>query len=301
MFEDRRAANTMTERVQHIVVTGAGGLLGAPLCRLLAARPDVRLVGLPHEQLDITDEPFLHARLAEMRPDLIINCAAYTKVDDCEQNETLAMRVNAVAAGVVADAARRIGARIVHLSTDYVFSGDKSTPYTENDPPGPNDALSAYGRSKLEGEQRVMTAGGDWLIVRTSWLFGAGRPNFVATILDLARSRPEIRVVNDQHGRPTYAPDLAAAILDLLDRGAGGLVHVANRDACTWHEFACEIVRQAGLNTPIHPCTTADFPRPARRPANSVLDTGLFERITGRPLRPWRDALTAFLRGDGGA
>lgn len=281
--------------VRHVVVTGAAGLLGGPLCRQLASRADVRLDAFAHADLDITDEAFVRARLAELRPDLVINCAAFTRVDDCESQETLAMRVNGHGPANLAAACRSIDALLIHISTDYVFDGSKPSPYGEHDLTGPEYNLSAYGRSKLAGERGVIGAGGRHLIVRTSWLYGEGGPNFVASILRLARARPELSVVNDQRGRPTYAPDLAGAIINLIDAGATGVIHAANSDACTWYEFACEIVRAAGLDTPVRPCTTAEFPRPARRPANSVLDTTRYEKLTGRRLRSWRDAVREYI------
>ncbi|MFO0974286.1 MAG: dTDP-4-dehydrorhamnose reductase [Phycisphaerae bacterium] len=277
-----------------VVILGARGLLGTPLAALLAERPGVALHAFGHAELDITDSRALDD-VARLRPAVIVNCAAFTQVDTCESQPDRAERVNAAAAGAVAAVARAAGARLVHVSTDYVFAGDRGGAWRESDPTGPAAALCVYGRTKLAGERAVLAAGGETLIVRTSWLFGPAGPNFVATILAAARSRPELRVVNDQRGRPTYAPDLAAAIVALLDRGATGVVHVANAGACTWHKFAGAIVRAAGLATPVHPCSTAEFPRPARRPANSVLDTSRYESIVGFPMRPWQTGLAEYV------
>ncbi len=287
----------MNESDRFFVVLGAGGMLGTALSAALRRRPG-RVAALTRADLDLTDGDAVRARLADLRPDVVFNCAAFTRVDECESNEPAAMRINADAPGAVAQTARGLNARFVHLSTDYVFAGDRPAPYRESDPPGPPEALCVYGRSKLLGEQQVAAAGGRWLIVRTSWLFGPAGPNFVATILKLARTRPELRVVDDQRGRPTYASDLADALIGLCERGAEGIVHVANAGACTWFEFAREIVRRAGLATPVHPCRTEEFPRPARRPANSVLDTTRFEHLAGRRLRPWADALADYLKPD---
>jgi len=279
--------------IGDVVVFGAGGLLGTPLCALLEKRGVVR--GLKHSECDITDERRVREVLGAARPGVVINCAAFTKVDDCEARAEEALRVNGVGAGNVARAAREVGARVVQVSTDYVFDGKKAGAYVEDDPTGPEEVLSSYGRSKLAGERAVIEAGGAWLIVRTSWVFGPSGPNFVATILKAARERPELRVVNDQRGRPTYAPDLAGAILSLIEAGAGGVVHAANAGACTWYEFACEIVRRAGLTATVRPCTTAEYPRPARRPANSELDTARLERLSGGTMRGWSDALAEYL------
>ncbi len=270
---------------------GAGGLLGTPLSRLLSQHSNVELHAFKRGQLDIAERPRVRACFADLSPDLVINCAAFTRVDDCEREADLAMQVNGHAPGALATMAADAGARFVHVSTDYVFDGQKQSAYIEDDPTGPDKALCVYGRSKLEGERRVLAAGGRPLIVRTSWVFGADGPNFVATILNLARTRPELKVVNDQHGRPTYAADLAAAIISLVEHGATGIVHAVNGEPCTWFDFACEIVRRAGLRTPVKPCTSAEFPRPAKRPANSVLDTARFEHLTGHGMRSWRDAL----------
>lgn len=279
----------------HVLILGAAGLLGTPMTQLAAARTGTRVTALRHADLDITDAASVRARLAELRPDVVINCAAFTKVDDCEREQDLAMAVNGHAPGVIAAAARDAAARFVHVSSDYVFPGDTPEPHRETDTPGPAERLSAYGRSKLLGEQTVHAAGGDTLIVRTSWVFGPAGPNFVRTIRQLARTRPELRVVSDQRGRPTYAPDLAAAILDLVVRRVTGIIHVANAGPCTWFEFAREIVAASGLATPVHPCTTAEFPRPARRPATSILDTQRFDALVGRPMRDWRAALRDYL------
>lgn len=270
---------------------GSGGLLGTPLTRLLAQRINVELHAFKRGQLDITERPRVRACFADLSPDLVINCAAFTRVDDCEREAELAMHVNGHAPGTLAILAADAGARFVQVSTDYVFDGLKESAYVEDDVTGPDATLCVYGRSKLEGERRVLAAGGRPLIVRTSWVFGADGPNFVATILNLARTRPELKVVNDQRGRPTYASDLAAAIVSLVEVDATGIVHAANGEPCTWFDFACEIVRRAGLRTPVKPCSTAEFPRPARRPANSVLDTSRLERLIGRGMRSWRDAL----------
>jgi len=227
--------------------------------------------------------------VARERPDWIVNCAAYTQVDRAEAEPEIAQRVNAAGAANLARAARITGARLLHMSTDYVFDGRAARPYREDDPVGP---LNVYGRTKLAGEQAVRDIMPDaHLIVRTQWLFGPGGANFVATIVRLARERSELKVVNDQHGRPTYAPDLAAALWKLVACGARGTVHCANEGAATWFELATAAVAAAGLRTAVVPCSTGDMPRPARRPPYSVLDCTRYEGIAGSPLRPWQLAL----------
>jgi len=279
---------------QRTVVLGAGGILGRQVVAALQRR-GIAHAAYRHADLEIADEPAARARLAEDQPTLLINCAAFTKVDECETRREHALRINGHAVGMLARVAREHDALLVHLSSDYIFPGNGTRPYREDDPPAPDDRLSAYGLSKLEGDRQIFASGCRYLIARTSWVYGPGGPNFVDTILNAARTRPELKVVNDQRGRPTYTADLAEGILLLLERGATGVVNVTNSDECTWYEFACEIVRRAGLSTPVHPCTTAEFPRPAKRPAYSVLDLSRFTSIVGRPLRTWREALAAYL------
>jgi dTDP-4-dehydrorhamnose reductase len=249
-----------------------------------------------HDELDVTDADRVRAYFERFQPDTVIHCAAYTRVDDCETNQESADRINSDGAGIVAQAAAAIGARLVHLSTDYVFAGDARRPYQEIDPPGRPDHLSAYGRSKLLGEQRVRAAYPGALIVRTAWVYGPDGPCFPKTILTLVRERAVLQVVNDQTGAPTYTLDLARAILRLAETDARGIVHVTNSGHCTWHEFACELLRLAGLDVEVIPVTTEQFPRPARRPKYSVLDHSRYVQLTGTPMRPWREAVADYMR-----
>lgn len=287
----------MSDMMDRVVVMGSRGMLGRCV-RAELSRRGVRAAAFAHADLDLGDAAALRERLAPLRPTLILNCAAFTRVDDCETQRELAWRVNGEGPGVLAEIARDSGGLLVHVSSDYVFDGRGPNPYRESDPTGPDDVLSAYGLSKWEGDRRILAAGCRHLIARTSWVYGVGGPNFVDTILKAARSRPELKVVHDQRGRPTYAADLADGIFRLLDCAAEGVVHVANSDDCTWCEFAREILRQADIATPVFPCTTAEFPRPAKRPAFSVLDLSRFTSLTGHPPRSWRDALAAFLALD---
>lgn len=278
-----------------IVLTGATGLVGTPTVAAFR-RAGHAVVGLAHADLDICDEAAMARMLDDARPGLVVNCAAFTRVDDCETRVDDAMRINGQGAGVLARHAARVGAGFIHLSTDYVFDGRGTRPYREDDATAPMATLSAYGRSKLAGELAVAAAHPDALIIRTAWVYGPNGPGFPNAILRAAREKPRLKVVHDQTGSPTYAPDLAQAIVELATRRAKGIVHVTNDGTCTWFEFATEIVRLAGLSTPVDPCTTEEFPRPARRPAYSVLDNGRYDSLVGRPLRPWREAIAQFIR-----
>ncbi|MFQ5524308.1 MAG: dTDP-4-dehydrorhamnose reductase [Acidimicrobiia bacterium] len=267
-----------------IAVLGAGGQLGSAFCRLLgaAAHPVTRA------ELDLTDlaaiQPWMEAR----RPEVVVNCAAYTAVDAAEEDEATARRVNADAVGVLAEAARDSGARLVTFSTDYVFDGTKPEPYVESDPPHP---MSAYGRTKAEGERLALEANPEALVVRTSWVLSGTHPNFAATMLRLIRQGP-VQVVNDQRGRPTIVDDLAPATLACVEAGAYGIVHLTNQGETTWYGLACEIAQIAGLDPDrVSPCTTEEFPRPAPRPANSVLDSERLEGLGVAALPHYRPSL----------
>jgi dTDP-4-dehydrorhamnose reductase len=280
---------------KKVVITGARGLLGTPTTAAFGREPGIEVLAVDLPELDITDEQMVSERFGEFRPDLVVNCAAYTQVDACEENEEPAGRVNGVGAGIVAKAAAECRARMIHISTDYVFEGDARSPYQEDHPTGRPEKLSAYGRSKLLGEQLVRKHHRGALIVRTAWMYGPNGMGFPDAILRRARQDGKLRVVNDQRGSPTYAPDLAGALHALGRLDVGGVMHVTNGGECTWYEFACEIVRLAGLDVPVQPVTTAEFPRPAKRPAYSVLSNGRYIEAAGRPLRPWQEAIKEFI------
>ena len=249
----------------------------------------MQLVALRHADLAIEDAQAVERAVARERPEWIVNCAGYTQVDRAEAEPETAERVDARGPANLARAARDTGARLLHISTDYVFDGREARPYREDDPVGP---LNVYGWTKLAGEQAVRDILPEGhLIVRTQWLFGEGGPNFVATILRLARERPELQVVNDQHGRPTYAPDLATALWKLVACDARGTVHCANEGEATWFDLATAAVAAARLRARVVPCATADMPRPARRPQYSVLDCTRYQGIVGSQLRGWQAAL----------
>jgi dTDP-4-dehydrorhamnose reductase len=248
---------------------------------------EVSAIGI--EDADITDREATLAAVEEARPEVVLNCAAYTDVDGAERDPDMALAVNGDGARHLAEGAARAGAPLVYPSTDYVFDGEKRTPYVESDAPGP---VSSYGSSKLAGEEATREASPRHLIVRTSWLFGVAGPNFVETILRLAGERNELRVVDDQVGCPTYSQDLAGALLELVESGARGVHHVAGGGQGSWFDFARAIVESAGAECRVEPCTSEEFPRPARRPAYSVLRS---ERERPVELPDWRDALERYM------
>jgi dTDP-4-dehydrorhamnose reductase len=271
------------------LITGAGGMLGTDLQDELAAR-DEQVVALSRDELDVTDSRLVNAAVREHAPDVIINCAAYTKVDLAEQEEAAANAINGSAVELLAAAANEVQARLIQLSTDFVFDGSKTSPYEVNDPTNP---LSAYGRSKLLGEIAAAHAE-KHCIVRTSWLFGVHGPNFVEAIRNQIRKGTNpLRVVSDQRGRPTYTPHLARAVVRLALQDAQGIVHYADADECSWFDFASAIAE--GSATEVVPVSTEEFPRPAKRPAYSVLSTERYERLTGVTPESWRDGLREYL------
>ncbi|HEV3056028.1 MAG TPA: dTDP-4-dehydrorhamnose reductase [Solirubrobacteraceae bacterium] len=272
----------------RILITGAAGMLGHDVIQAAASH---EVVALSRAELDITDERAVNAAVERVLPDVVVNCAAWTDVDGAESALDDALAVNGVGAGVVAAAASGAGAWTVHVSSDYVFDGSKRSPYVESDPVGP---VSAYGHSKLAGEEAVAAAAPDsHTIVRSSWLFGVAGSCFPKTILKLAAERPVLRVVDDQVGCPTYTGHLAGALLDLAERRVPGVVHVAGGGSCSWFEFARAIVSVSGLTSAVEPCSTDEFPRPAPRPAYSVLRSELGDRVPALP--PWQEGLSEFM------
>lgn len=275
------------------LVTGAGGMVGYDVCAALVTRGE-SVVALTKSDLDITDVRAVRDSVSKARPDVIVNCAAYTKVDDAETNEHLATAINGSAVEFLADAANDVDALLVQLSTDFVFDGAKRTPYEVNDPPAP---LSAYGRSKLVGEHAA-TGARQHVILRTAWLFGKHGPNFVEAIRNQVRKGTKpLRVVNDQRGRPTYTPHLADAIVRVArlaheDEDARGVIHYADTPECTWFDFARAIT--AGRTT-VNPVSSDAFPRHAKRPAYSVLSTERYERLTGVTPESWEEGLLEYL------
>jgi dTDP-4-dehydrorhamnose reductase len=276
---------------RRALVTGAAGMLGSDVVTALAAS-GWSVVPRAKADLDVTDEEAVRRALSDVRPDVVVNCAAFTRVDDSEIDPR-AMAVNAAAVDLLAAECLVRGAGLVHVSTDFVFDGAKGAPYREDDETAP---LSAYGRSKREGEEAALRAP-HALVVRSSWLFGRSGWNFVEAILKQVESgRNELAVVADQTGRPTATPDLAEAIAALLQTGATGIYHFANRGEASWWDFARAILDLSGReDVPIRAIDSASLARPAARPAYSVLDTTRYEKRTAGTIRPWRDALAEYL------
>ncbi|MBX3237421.1 MAG: dTDP-4-dehydrorhamnose reductase [Nitrospiraceae bacterium] len=272
----------------RIALTGAQGQLGHELQRVLAKH---ELIPLDLPAFDLTKPDCADAML-DAAPEIIVHAGAYTDVDGAERNPELAMAINASGTERVTRAAEQVGARMIYISTDYVFDGRAHRPYVEKDAPNP---VSVYGASKRAGEERVLGMCRNALVVRTAWLYGSHGKNFVKTILQLASERPVLKVVADQRGCPTFAGDLAAVIGQLLDRPVTGILHVANSGSCTWREFAAAIVSLSGRSVPVEPITTAEAGRLARRPAYSVLASDRHLEL-GLRMPTWEDALKRFLQ-----
>lgn len=273
-------------------MTGAKGMLAHELIMLLQSRGCAPVL-TDREQCDISDRSQVSQLFKTHRPTLLLNCAAHTAVDKCEDEPERANAINGVGVGYLAELAREYDTKLVHFSTDFVFDGHIDRPYRPDDLPNP---LSAYGKSKLLGEELIkQVAPPSWLTVRTSWLFGRHGHCFPKVIIDRARSGQALKVVDDQKGCPTYAADLAAATLELIDRRASGIWHVTNSLPTTWFEFAKAIVKEFAIAAEVTPISTAQWvqmrPKQATRPAYSVLDTSAYAALAGRQMRPWLDAL----------
>lgn len=281
-----------------ILVTGGSGQLGHEVLKLLRNTPhEVHAPSLT--ELDLLYPARIGTVIERYRPDRVINCAAYTAVDHAEREREAAFTINRDAAGALAAALAVTGGRLLHVSTDYVFDGRQSRPYTEDDVPAP---LGVYGQSKRAGELAVLEAMPQALVLRSAWLYGVHGHNFVKTMLRMAGEGRPLRVVNDQTGTPTWAADIARVILRLLDSPASGILHYTNAGRVTWHGFATAILEEAqalGFELATHsvePIPTAAWPTPARRPAWSVLDTGRIERLLALAIPHWRDSLVQMLR-----
>ncbi|PKW12578.1 dTDP-4-dehydrorhamnose reductase [Saccharopolyspora spinosa] len=294
-----------------VLVPGGRGQLGSELARILAARTGALVHRPGSGELDVTDAEEVAdalgsfaetAKDAELRP-VVINAAAYTAVDAAESDPDRAARINAEGAASLAKACRSSGLPLVHVSTDYVFPGDGARPYEPTDPTGPR---SVYGRTKLEGERAVLESGARAWVVRTAWVYGASGKNFLKTMIRLSGERDTLSVVDDQIGSPTWAADLASGLLELAERVAERrgpeqkVLHCTNSGQVTWYEFARAIFAEFGLDeNRVHPCTTADFPLPAHRPAYSVLSDVAWREAGLTPMRTWREALAAAFEKDG--
>jgi len=277
-----------------ILVMGAKGMLGRDLMNLLQTSLfNDEIIGWDIEEIDIQKEGDVATKVGKLRPHIVVHLAAYTNVDGCELDEEKAFAINAEGTKHVVLASASCRAKVVYLSTDYVFDGNKREPYLENDSPQP---LNVYGRSKLKGEQYVQDLVKDGLIIRTQWLYGRHGNNFVTSILQQAREKRVLSIVNDQIGSPTYAMDVAEAISVLIQFGAQGIFHVANSDLCTWYTFGQAILKLSGMGkVRVIPISSKDLGRPAVRPPYSVLNCQKLKKEMGLTLRPWTEALKDFL------
>ncbi len=286
--------------MRRVLVIGAKGMLGQDLTRVLHSslcadpRSEWEILGWDLGEIDIQDEKGTVAKIEDLRPEIVINVASFTKVDECESQVEKAFAINAEGMKHVALGALTCEAKVVYLSTDYVFNGKKGEPYGENDIPDP---LNIYGLSKLRGEQYVRELLKDGLIVRTQWLFGEHGDNFVTSILRQAKGKKELSIVNDQTGSPTYTVDLSKALLELIRRRAHGIFHVANSQSCTWHTFGKTILDYLGIReVKVTAISSRELNRPAARPGYSVLGCQKLEKEIGMTLRPWSEALKDYLR-----
>lgn len=275
----------------RILLTGRSGQVGSALERALA--PVGEVIAVDRAGLDLRDIDAIGRKISELKPTIIVNAAAYTAVDRAEIERETAFAVNAAAVGILAEEAKKSDALLIHFSTDYVFDGEKASPYVETDSPNP---LNVYGRSKLEGERAVAASGCRHFIFRTSWVYAPGGRNFVRAILAAAKTRPELKVVNDQHGAPTSSEAIAAAVARIVaDAGAlqkpGGVYHLSAAGETTWYGFAMELLSMKGLATPVMGISTAEYGAPARRPKNSLLDNTKLLRTFGVALADWREGL----------
>jgi dTDP-4-dehydrorhamnose reductase len=279
---------------QEILITGANGQLGKELKELASSYRQFNFIFLSREDLPIHDFEQVQNFFKTSPPQYCINCAAYTAVDKAESEKELAVLINGVAVGLLAAACKEYDTKLIHISTDYVFDGAATTPYKEDTPPNPQ---SVYGASKLEGEKLAQQFDHPSIILRTSWVYSEFGKNFVKTMLKLMSEREQVNVVNDQLGSPTYAADLAEAILQIIASGKwqAGIYHYCNEGVITWYDFARAIKELTGNNCRINPIPTSQYPTPAKRPAYSVLDTSKIRQIFGLELKEWKLSLTRCL------
>lgn len=281
-----------------LLVIGAAGMLGSEVVLQLQARQvdvcaaDILVTSSEHLQIDITDPDSIEQVFNQIHPTAVINCAAYTDVDGAEAHEDMATRINADAVATIAKICKKYSSYLLHVSTDYVFDGQANEPYQPDDPTAPQ---SAYGRSKWQGENMLQAETNHWAIVRTAWLFGPRGKNFIDAILHLARQGKLSKVVNDQIGCPTYTCDLAHCLIDFACNKLQGIYHFCNGPVCSWFDFAAEAIKLAGIDCTIKPCTSAEFPRPAPRPAYSVLDTTRTLALLDWQPPTWPEALQYYL------
>ncbi|MGD0021481.1 MAG: dTDP-4-dehydrorhamnose reductase [Smithellaceae bacterium] len=276
----------------RILLLGHKGMLGSDLLLKLNLRHEV--VGMDREEIDIVSPDECVQAIKETAPNVVINAAAYTNVDGCETAKEECFAVNDEAVKNIAQACRNKNIRIIHFSTDYVFDGTAQQPYKEDDQCNP---INAYGASKLAGERYLQSLADDYVLIRTSWLYGLKGKNFVQTILEKAKTTPTLSVVDDQVGSPTYTKDLAAAVDLLISQNLQGIFHVTNRGSCSWYQFAVKILQESGMNdVKVIPIKSDQLPRPALRPAYSVLSMQKFISATGKTMQPWQLALQDYLK-----
>jgi len=275
-----------------VLITGYKGMLGSDLVNILENENQHELILTDIEELDITNLEEVKKMFQDEKPEAVINVAAYTDVDGCETNREIAYNVNSIGPKNLAIASDEIGAKLLHISTDYVFPGNNTKPYKEDDKTGPQ---SYYGETKLQAEEFIEKNMKNYFIVRTAWLYGINGKNFVKTMLNLAKNNPEITVVNDQRGSPTFTVDLASAIVELVKTDKYGIYHVTNSDDCTWYDFAKNIFELANIEIEVKPVTTAEYPTPAKRPEYSVLSHEKWNNSGFKPLRNFKDALKEYL------
>jgi len=281
-----------------ILITGSNGMLGTDLVNLLKSREaslehNPEVIEAPHEVLDITLKDRVSDYIFTHTPDIIVNCAAFTNVDKCETEREAAFSVNALGPKYLASAAKKCGARVIQISTDFVFDGNGNRPYTEEDQTNP---LSEYGRTKLEGERNIQSYCDSYLIVRTSWLFGHNGINFAAKMLELAEQHKELSIVTDETGSPTYTPDLAEALWILIKQKCEGVINISNDGSCSRYEWAEYIFETMGFKIKMNPIKSSEYKRPANVPLNSTLNCQKFTTITGMQMRPWEETVESYLR-----
>ena len=274
-----------------VLVTGAGGMLAKDLVPCLLER-GYEILALPHEELDITDLKTVRAAMNNFMPEIVINCASYTKVDEAEKEEYLALMVNGYGVQTLCLLCNELDVPLVHFSTDYVFDGTKASPYTIYDQPNP---INAYGRSKVLGEKYILWLLNKFYLIRTSWLFGLHGKNFVNTILELGQTQNPISVINDQKGCPTWTRHLAQAVADLLETERYGVYHITNSEPTTWFDFARDIFLLSGMDVQVLPITSEQLSRPAKRPKNSVLSPFPLPEVLRREMPSWAEALREYL------
>jgi len=276
--------------MKKVILLGGKGLLGTNITPLFRQKFDLSICDI--DTWDITDRASGENHIEKYCPDALVNLAAMTDVDGCEDKKELAERVNGHGVGVIADLCRERNVRFVHISTDYVFDGKKTVPYKENDVPNP---MSVYGITKLMGEREVLAKNSSSLIVRAQWLYGKGGENFITKVIKTAKQSGALRVVNDQRGSPTYAKDLAEPLIALIEKGKSGIYHLANSGSCTWFDFATEIFTLLKMDVSITPISSTELDRKAPRPSYSVFDMWKFQKDTGLKMRPWQEALGEYL------